>query len=561
MNFTRCFSWDFVAYWTQWVNKLKFPPIFLFYRGAAGAKETIFRQKKNIVIFVVSFCTQFSLQFLAWPVMDGNSRSICRICLNPKKRLLGIAETVFEALSYDKIYSECIGRSLRDFQSHPNCICKQCENEMIIAYQFRRKCLEAEEKLTAMEEEVDKPVFVEVKEELESNISDNDFVEAPRRRRVAAEDMKNPWSCEVCGRRYPNRSSMNAHRSYAHKLKPEIIPCKRCGKTFKSRTEKTGHECTRHCVQCDKMISGKHFATHEMRHRSTEKAFKCDQCSKEYHTPADLNGHKLSAHVKGESTLCVVCGKMVKQLNLKMHLRTHEPRSEAEKRSFACAECSKVYCSAASLKSHFESVHLGMKRLKVKCPHCEMRFKGHSERTAHIYKYHLKKALFSCHHCRKDFYHRNNYTNHIKVHHSFEKLFHCGVCNKAFALDSRRKLHEAYHSDERRYMCATCSKSFKLRNHLVRHMRGHTGEKSFTCPYCSNLFYSIRSVRGHVKRDHPDQQVPPPGTILSKKKLEQLAKDRELEESLLSIPVDPQLLPPSIQQKLQSELESCTNVQ
>ncbi|XP_055713760.1 zinc finger protein 708-like [Phlebotomus papatasi] len=496
--------------------------------------------------------------------MDANSNSVCRLCLRSKKHLQSIVDGAFEAVSYLDVYSECVGRTLEDFPEYPMKMCRKCENEMLIAYQFRLKCLDTEEKLKAATEQTE---FVDVKEEPEDVRGESDDqdeteekeedVPVRRRRSKSAEgEDEKKYPCEICGNRYPSRNSLNAHRWHIHKLRPPVMPCKRCGGNFKTRQEKNGHECLRQCEHCGKNISGKHFAMHLMRHTNTKKEYKCTLCPKEYFTPADLSKHKLVSHVKSEFTLCVICGKMVKQSNLHMHAKSHQPKSEATKKTFPCEECSKVYCSAASLRIHVDTIHLGMKVLKVKCPHCQMGFKEHSHRTAHIYKYHLKKPLFSCVHCQKDFYHKSHFNNHNKVHHSFEKLYHCSICSKAFALDSRRKMHEALHSDERRFMCSTCSKSFKLRNHLIRHMRGHTGEKIFCCPHCSNLFYSIRSVRGHVKRDHPDKEMPPPGTILSKKKLDQLAKQRELEQSLLNIPVDPQLLPTSIQAKLQADPES-----
>ncbi|XP_055685045.1 zinc finger protein 25-like [Lutzomyia longipalpis] len=507
--------------------------------------------------------------------LDG----ICRACFGAEKELLPICDMTHRGVPYLKIYEECIGQILEEYTNYPLLMCRLCQEDLLKVYEFRKICLETEEKIKVLQadrQSSEDPLLVEiveVKQELEEldgtefqneeDVKEEEVEERPiqtRRYQTRASktnkiDQAPKYCCEICKKLYPNRNSVNAHRWHAHKQRPPVMPCKRCGGTFKNREEKNGHNCIRKCNHCNKNIRGKHFAMHLMRHTNTQKNFTCKLCSKSYNTPADLAKHKLSSHKNTNTTLCMVCGKMVREKHLHMHLKTHEPKLEP-KRTYPCSECSKIYSQSASLRSHMDSVHLGIDVHKLQCPHCEMRFKGHSNRTAHIYKFHLKKPLFTCMHCQKDFYHKSHYITHTKVHHSFEKLFHCKICGKAFALDTRRKVHEALHSEERPYTCANCSKSFKMKNHLIRHMRGHTGEKIFTCPHCSNLFYSIRSVRGHVKRDHPDKSVPPPGTILSIFKLEKMAKQQKFEETLRSIPVDPLLLPTSIKVKLQSNEEA-----
>ncbi|GAB0091252.1 hypothetical protein DMENIID0001_060700 [Sergentomyia squamirostris] len=482
--------------------------------------------------------------------MEAKSNAVCRVCLTSKRSLLSMSED-FDGMSLREIYLECTGQNLKEYQDYPFNICRICRSEMLQAFKFKKKCLENEKELSERVKQVEvKLEFVEVKDEEEevvqvveweekhiSENSDQELVRPKRlRRSKPSKEGDKKFTCDQCDRLYPSRNSLNAHRWYSHKLRPPVLPCKRCGKSFQDRKEKDGHECFRQCEYCGKKISGKHFAMHVLRHTNKEKNYECDLCPKKYSTPTDLSKHKLVTHVKCETTVCSICGKMVKEAHIYLHKRTHLPKKDTPKQSFSCGVCGKIYSNKPNLKNHVEKIHMGLKICKIQCTLCDMKFRDHAARKVHIYKYHLKKPLFNCQLCQKEFYQKSVYQTHVMVHHSFEKLFNCTICDKAFALDSRRKVHEAFHSEERKFTCSTCSKSFKSRSHLIRHMRGHTGEKIFTCPHCSVLFYSIRSVRGHVKRDHPNKEIPPPGTILSKKRLEKLAKEQELAESLLKIP-------------------------
>lgn len=71
------------------------------------------------------------------------------------------------------------------------------------------------------------------------------------------------------------------------------------------------------------------------------------------------------------------------------------------------------------------------------------------------------------------------------------------------------------HSDERPFPCAECKSSFKTKKALGVHMRTHR-EHEYECPKCSRNYLTNQQMRNHVKKMHPDYELPPKGTIFNK---------------------------------------------
>ncbi|GAB0091253.1 hypothetical protein DMENIID0001_060710 [Sergentomyia squamirostris] len=494
-------------------------------------------------------------------MMEVKTEAICRICLSSEEECLLPLSEDFQGVSYWILYFECIGQTLKEYPDYPGEICSICRGEMIEAYKFKKKCLQAEKELSERVKLAgEKIVLVKVESQEEIQDEGSEYYpankeEQPKLRRrgrprkrdleemkvVELEDLKTRKSdineksvkCELCGKFYTNIRSLNAHRVYSHKLKPPPRPCPACGENFRNRLEKKQHNCYQQCEYCFRTVQGKAFVTHLQRHLNREKNAECDLCHKKYRTLTELKQHQRN-HT-APNTVCPICGKMVREFRMHDHMKTHQPT-----KFLTCVICEKVFHNKGSIKRHMERIHLRLKIFNVQCTHCEMKFTNHAAQKAHIYKDHLKKPLYTCQLCGKGFYFRCSYQNHLPAHGILKKTFKCTFCDKTFPHNFLRLAHERVHTGMKMFNCSYCSRSFRARRDLNNHMLKHTGEDIYSCPYCSIPFSSVKRVRTHLKNDHPDKEMPPPRTVFLKRTVENLAKKRELNETMLQKYMNPQ---------------------
>jgi uncharacterized C2H2 Zn-finger protein len=97
------------------------------------------------------------------------------------------------------------------------------------------------------------------------------------------------------------------------------------------------------------------------------------------------------------------------------------------------------------------------------------------------------------------------------------------------------KRHKESQHFDTKWPCDTCEATFKSKKQLQLHIEKHLGERNYQCPVCSNLFAQNVVMRAHVEKLHPGYVLPPKGTILNKKALEQIAIQREIEERYVKI--------------------------
>jgi uncharacterized Zn-finger protein len=80
------------------------------------------------------------------------------------------------------------------------------------------------------------------------------------------------------------------------------------------------------------------------------------------------------------------------------------------------------------------------------------------------------------------------------------------------------------HSVVMRETCDVCSKQFKSKKYLRQHQVLHTQEKNYVCPVCGAEFVQNHVLRSHMHKLHPNCQLPPKGTVVSKKALQRMAE-------------------------------------
>ncbi|XP_041664285.1 zinc finger protein 320-like [Cheilinus undulatus] len=186
------------------------------------------------------------------------------------------------------------------------------------------------------------------------------------------------------------------------------------------------------------------------------------------------------------------CSQCSRTFTRKCHLATHMRRHQKEKPS-SCSDCGKRFKLKSSLAKHMV-IHTGEKPFS--CPECDKKFSKLSQLKSHMFV-HTGEKPFSCSKCDKKFNHKCNLTKHM-VSHTGEQSFSCSQCDKKFHEKAQLNAHMFVHTGEKPFNCSQCKKGFNYKSHLNRHMLVHTGEKPFSCPWCDKKFNQNSNLTSHM---------------------------------------------------------------
>ncbi|XP_032378139.1 gastrula zinc finger protein XlCGF8.2DB, partial [Etheostoma spectabile] len=164
----------------------------------------------------------------------------------------------------------------------------------------------------------------------------------PLRKHTGVQTDGKPFSCSVCGKRYPLKKSLSIHM----------------------RLHSEGKHFT--CSVCKTIFCSKSNLVMHMRIHTGEKPFSCSFCSKRFARKTHLRDH-LSSHTGEKPFSCSVCSKTFIQKNhLKQHLTVH-----TGEKPFSCSVCGKTFALKQNLKRHL-TVHTGEKPFS--CSVCDRSF-------------------------------------------------------------------------------------------------------------------------------------------------------------------------------------------
>lgn len=391
---------------------------------------------------------------------------ICRICL--------IKAENSKILNF-KMFEYCTGISTKE-TSHSTQICLQCETSLNDFCIFKEKCIESHKSL--ME------IYSENEESINSsnNFTDSNSLFLIEKREETEHDSENG-----------NTSN-----------------CEESLDSFDNFTEP------------NTLFLIENLEDTEENQNELQEQPNMDQNDSEDDTnivvsKTDKTKKKVKKPKKKEFGLCTYCGNSYSKLHLNSHIRNvHSKSKPTTEKTYDCNQCEKSYKSTEGLTIHKRVVHEKIKFYV--CNICNESFAYWKRYKSHLVSAHNAPAKFSCDIC--DYKTQESYKLVVhKRQHTGERPFHCKQCPKEFSRARQLLCHMVTHSKEKNLICEICSKAFAASRYLTAHMKTHTKERNYVCPdeSCGMSFIQNRVMQKHIRSSHPEIEIPPPGTIVTKK--------------------------------------------
>ncbi|XP_033095535.1 zinc finger protein 729-like [Anneissia japonica] len=389
--------------------------------------------------------------------------------------------------------------------------------------------------------------------------------------------------CKVCSVCFEGQSDLDEHFKLFHSSEVgRAFPCFVCGIGFNKVGNLRSHQRLKHpgkisqkCRFCMKTFRSKAFLnSHEYQHLS-DKPFACQFCSFKFQTGSKILSHLRRMHKnevestamsERESLTCYYCGytfsvhtqfiKHVKVCNAGLHKDTASPVSSVAKKHIKCSECTNLFSSEKSLKSHMRVQHADK---PFKCSICLQCFKFSRDLKKHIlihmnqgpsaelppadqdsvltWNYKNANHVFFCNTCNTSFLDINFYQKHqcTKDPSNAKSILVCPVCRRGFYGKSQHTRHvalcknvlrsksRAYTKKQLLVYCKCCKTGFHNRKELCEHKRfcsGAMSEKQNTlgpiklckrllycygCGICQKAFSKSGLLKSHLIKLHPEE--------------------------------------------------------
>ncbi|XP_057582810.1 zinc finger protein 648 [Hippopotamus amphibius kiboko] len=288
-----------------------------------------------------------------------------------------------------------------------------------------------------------------------------------------------PYACELCGKAYSHRGTLQQHQSLHTGKRPYRCPF--CDKAY---TWSSDHR--------------KHIRTH-----TGEKPYPCPDCGKAFVRSSDLRKHQRNMHSNDKPFPCAECGLTFnKPLSLLRHQRTH-----LGEKPFRCPTCDREFAVASRMMEH-QRVHSGERPFP--CPTCGKCFTKSSNLIEHQ-TLHTGQRPFKCADCGVAFAQPSRLARHQRIH-TGERPFPCAQCGQAFARASTLKRHQQIHSGEKGFLCAECGRAFRIASELGQHIRIHNGERPYQCEDCGQAFTRSNHLQRHRAKHRSCKKEPVPSS-------------------------------------------------
>jgi hypothetical protein len=314
------------------------------------------------------------------------------------------------------------------------------------------------------------------------------------------------YSCGDCGDLFSKPPALIRHLDYCHS--DHLVKqhrCTKCPKSFDLRINFHVHVKQEHSEVSENPSGG-----HKQR-------FHCKDCTKNYADKRGLRRHINNHHQK--SKLIIHCRRSQEKIQkFKIECRksctgntkfpkpvksakekTFKSRTSCTepKKRFNCEYCTKSYGAKKFLYCHRDRHHQRSKVKQYQCEFCPRSFGYKENFRIHLRHVHemIEETNIICKFCLKPFAFSCNLSKHLKTSCSG----HPGSSNVKRSNSSRRSTKT----------CSTSPDSFGSENELQSRNDFHHAKvqpETFKCLTCFEVFNNIRTLDGHVDRQHPTER-------------------------------------------------------
>ncbi|XP_055682142.1 zinc finger protein 197-like [Lutzomyia longipalpis] len=433
--------------------------------------------------------------------------NLCRICLLPAENsFINMTEAFFNKISYLTIYHETIGKNISSFEKFSPQICSLCEMEMLEAYKFRKKCLEADKKISKLFEPEPMEESTEVTTEIQYLIEETEpQTQSPENNLNEVNPLdndSNPPSPPERDAQSPENGE-NIKTEEVFKERRKKFRCKVCRVIFENLEHFKYHKC----MCCDVKIIKEIKAIYR----------NAKQKNKEKIEKVEKKTEKVKEVEEKVPEIEEIKEDQEDDIPEDIPMPPKRKRYQEKKEEYICEKCKKVFKSRRGFLLHMD---LHNNTARYDCDQCGKKFQHWQSRRTHIYRVHLKKPFCSCPHCGKGFYQIKPMKNHIAEHHTDEHNgYQCDVCGKNFKTKGSFMDHQNVHKST--IACEVCGKILKNQKTYAKHMDIHSNTLNYVCPVCDMRFVRNIAMKRHVKRAHPDKVhlIPEKGTVVNQEYL------------------------------------------
>ncbi|XP_045765055.1 zinc finger protein 431-like isoform X5 [Maniola jurtina] len=332
--------------------------------------------------------------------MDNNDNK-CRICFESKRNLCSVFETD-QGLSYALMIALITG--IKIVKDKKELLCLLCRRKLKDFYEFKLLIERSDVELSKQSKVFKFNTIDEIKVEFDSQLN---HIEPEN----VASDYNNLFKNENDWVYYNNTLIKRL-------IKQEriTVPIEEFLDTIKSEGfEENGH--VNDYVQDSNMGEEYSFKRKKKPSKmtknyktSTEKKFKCQNCTKSFRTMGNLRYHIKKSHSTIEEKY--KCEHCINTFSCKgsimRHMVTHM------KRQFACTLCKKEFRLKYALKRHMMSHGIGART--IQCDMCTMTFYSNDHLKAH-YRVHTRERPYNCELCSQPYSYKRDFNRHcLKKH-------------------------------------------------------------------------------------------------------------------------------------------------
>jgi uncharacterized Zn-finger protein len=397
-------------------------------------------------------------------------------------------------------------------------ICVECLNNVSLACEMKRKCIEADQKL---------------RQTLETELNAAESDTAIQNTIIHYESFatSNEMSNDLEGD-YSQQANVVFEIDDTKNVETEKDTDKSIEKDDSEQRRKSLRLCSTRKRKLESSLLAKDEQSERLKMlkydnslkiEADSKDFHCDMCKFSSKRKKNVERHILAVHMKSFKIICSFknCNR---QYTTQAALKLHCVRDHDESSPFVCEKCYQKFSCESLFKIHHQRLtcrprkKTNLKKVFEKtlnCPHCEFMTAHQFSLAQHVNLIHLNiRKTWKCSICEDTkFTNRTSLNQHMFVVHNLSHI-RCPDCDQAFRDQSQLKSHkESLKCNARKateddfeetsagVKCNLCNRFYRSKKEWITHYFNHH-KFNKVCDICNLQLSTYASLKNHKKTIH-----------------------------------------------------------